>query len=267
MLRRSVFAGMAIVVAVAIRSSPATAATTREALIARWTAANHRPARLLEPGTAAPVPPPNLGALAARELATAGRYRVAASRRPAATPGTPWWMRVLDWLRDGWTQLWSAAFGRARLGRGGAIVIGDLLIAGALLSILFASYRLLSEFAFERRSRGESLEPIGSPADAGALYREACERARVGEYGTASRLLYNATVSALALRGVVRDDRGATVGDFRRVLRHGEAALVLPFDAVSAAFVTSAYAELPVEASQWERARLAYLSLAGRGES
>jgi hypothetical protein len=245
-------------------------AAVRAALIGRWTAANHRSPRTWEAPPSAPawpMPPLGLRALAARELATAGRYRLAPERLPAATPNDPWWLRAFDWLRDRWTQLWNAAFLRARLGRGGAIVIGDLLIAAAVLVILFVSYRLLAEFAFERRSRRRSLESIVLPADARALYAGACERARHGEYGAASRLLFAAAISALALRGVVRDDRSATVGEFRNAVRRGDAGLVSFFDAVAAAFVTSAYAELPVEAAEWERARRAYLALAQTGES
>lgn len=261
-LRRSVLAG-ALAFAAAGGAAAAGNAPTREALIVRWAAANHRSAQAWEHGPRAfATPPPSLRALATRELATAGRYRLAPGRGPAAKPDVAWWMRAWNWLRDRWTQLWSAAFGRARLGRNGAMAIGDLLIAAAGLLILFVAYRLLAGFVFERRSRTGSFEAIDSPADAPALYAAANDRARRGEYGAASRLLFAATISALALRGVVRNDRSATVGDFRGALRQRDAGLLALFDAVSSAFVTSAYAELPVDASAWERARLAYLSLA-----
>jgi hypothetical protein len=265
-LRHGVLAGGLVVLAAANGICAAAGVTTREALIARWSAANHRPARLLETSAPFARPPPGLRTLAARELAMAGRYRLAPSP-PAVRPNRPWWLRAFDWLRDRWTALWSAAFGRARLGRGGAVVIGDLLIAGAVLLVLFVGYRLLAGLAFDRRSGAGRFETLASPVDPRALFAAADERARRGEYAAASRLLFAATIAALAGRGAVRDDRSATVGDFRRVLRQCDAGLVPSFDAVSSAFVTAAYAERPVEALQWERARLAYLSvLAGRPE-
>lgn len=245
--------------------------TTREALIARWATVNHRPARLLE--SAAPVvatPPPNLRELAARELAVAGRYRLRSSRRADAgvQSGLPWWLSPWNWLRDRWRQLWRTTFGHAKLSRSGAIAIGDVLIAGAVLLILFVAYRMLMEVAYERRrSRPGSTQPLLSTQSAATLYAGACERARRGEYGVASSLLFAATICALAQRGLVRDERSATVGDFRRTLQQRDESLLSFFDVVSAAFVTSAYAELPVEGPQWERARLAYLCLADNPQS
>lgn len=268
-LRHGVLAGGLVVLAAASGVCAAAGVTTREALIARWSAANHRPARLLETSASPFVtPPPGLRTLAARELAMAGRYQLTPSPLPAIRPDRPWWMRAFDWLRDRWIALWNAAFGRARLGRAGAVVIGDLLIAGAVLLVLFVGYRLLAGLAFERRARAGRFEALASPADTRALFAAADERARRGEYGAASRLLFAATIAALADRGAVLDDRCATVGDFRRILRQRDAGLVPPYDAVSSAFVTAAYAECPVETPQWERARLAYLSLlAGRPEA
>ena len=244
---------------------------TREALIARWATVNHRSARLLDSiAPAVSTPPPNLPALAARELGVAGRYRLVPSARlsDGVQPVLPWWLRPWNWLRDRWRQLWRTTFGRAQLSRGGAITIGDVLIAAAVLLVLFVVYRMLREVAYERRrSRSRSTQPLFSTRNARTLYAGACERARNGEYAAASALLFAATICALAHRGLVRDDRSATVGDFRRTLQQRDAALLSFFDVVSTAFVTSAYAELPLEGPQWERARLAYLRLADNPES
>jgi hypothetical protein len=262
---------IAAALAVCAANGVATATTTREALIAHWATVNHRPARLLE--SIAPVvatPPPDLRELAARELAVPGRYRLESSTRADAhlQRGLPWWLRPWSWLRDRWKQLWSTTFGHTQLSRSSAIAIGDVLIAGALVLILFVAYRMLVEVAYERRSsRPRSTEPLLSTQNARTLYNGACERARKGEYGAASSQLFAATICALAHRGLVRDDRTATVGDFRRTLQQRDAALLSFFDVVSTAFVTSAYAELPVEGPQWERARLAYLCLADNPES
>lgn len=241
----------------------APAAVTRDALLARWNHANPPAARLVERnvGTLA-TPPANLRALAARELASG--YRLAPPQA-AAVPAAdkPWWMRLWTWLSNRLTQLWRAAFGSARLGRRGAIAIGDLLIAVAIGLIVVVAWRLLRVFAFER-SRGESLELLAPPPDARALYDAACDRARQKDYAAASRLLFAAMVASPALLGAAIEDRSATVGELRRLLRQRDRTLLPPFDTVSAAFVTSAYAELPVDATQWEGARAGYVALRER---
>jgi hypothetical protein len=229
----------------------------REALIARWASASHQSRLLLATNTHV-APPPNLRELAARELATPGRYHLSNLTAP---PQTPVWMRALTWLRDRWVDLWQAVYGHAHLGRGTAIVIGDVLVMAVVLVIAFVGLRLMTTVVLERRRRSASSEPLAPAHDAAAMYAAACDHARQGDYTRASRLLFAATVAVLSRRGLVHDDRSATVGEFRRALRADDV-LVASFDAVSSAFVTSAYAERPVRPSQWERARAAFVSLA-----
>ncbi|MBV8372792.1 MAG: DUF4129 domain-containing protein [Candidatus Eremiobacteraeota bacterium] len=230
----------------------------RDALIARWIAASHQSALRLEAPAPLSTPPPNLHALAATELTTPGRYRLTTALAPPSSPSI--WLRLWSWLQDRFADLWRATYGRTHLGRGTAMAIGDVLIAAVALIVLFVAVRMLANLIVERRAT--RAEPLESQDDARALYASACERARAGDYGLASRLLFAATVATLANRGLVRDDRSATVGEFRRTLGN-ERSLVAAFDTVASAFVTSAYAEKPVEAPQWERARDAYLSLGG----
>lgn len=231
----------------------------RDALIARWLAVN--PHANLRAADATIAPPRQLRALATRELSSG--YRLAASG-PIAQPQSPWWLQAARWLGDRWHDLWRAAFGRARLGRSGAVAIGDLLLVVAVAVIAFALWRLLGTLLYDRSNAAsrDSLEPRDDPS---ALYAAACERARGGEYAIASQLLFAATVGRMAQRGVVTGDRSATVGELRRALRRRDVALVAPFDAVSVAFVTGAYAERPVDAPLWERARRGYLAM-GSGE-
>lgn len=251
-----------VAVAVVLVSLTATAAlgsgSERDALIARWQAANPH-GRLSRSETPLATPPPQLRAMAARELSSG--YRLGAIAPPP--PRTdPWWLKVGRWLADRWSDLWRATFGRTRLGRGGAVAIGDVLLVAAIGVVAFAVWRLLGGLFLERSSPPptESLERYGDPR---ALYAAACDRARGGEYAAASRLLFAATVGTLALRGIVRENRSATVGDLRRAVRRGDDSLLAPFDAVAAAFVTGTYAELPVDAFLWERALRAYLALDG----
>jgi hypothetical protein len=238
---------------------------SREALIARWATASHQPTRLLEARAALATPQPSLRGLAARELATPGRYHL--TTQPAPPPQNSIWMRLWTWLSDRWMDLWRATFGRAHLEHGTAVVIGDALIVVVALVILFVAVRLFATVVLERRARGAGAQALDSAGDAAATYAAACESARRGDYARASRLLFAATIAALSMRGVVREDRSATVGEIRRGLSGDDAALVAPFDAVASAFVTSAYAERPVDGLQWERAQAAYLTLTAQARA
>ncbi len=130
------------------------------------------------------------------------------------------------------------------------------------LLLLVVGFRLISGLAIDRRAavRAQRLE---TPQDASALYATACAFARSGDYTRASAALFAAAIVAMSARGVVRDDRSATVGDLRRTLRAGDDTLVGPFDEVASAFVAGTYAERPLATAEWERARTSYLRLAG----
>ncbi len=242
----------------------ALAAPSRDELVARWLHANraHTVAQLAPSphAAASPQPPPELKSLLARELATPGRYHLA---QPTPAPSSePWWRQLLRWIGERWDQLWSSTFGRVRVSATAANGIGDALLALVALLLLFVAVRVLRNvrFApFERRNAGE---PIEAPPEPASLYRRACEAADAGEYGAAALLLFAAAVAMLSARGQIAAGRSATVGDLRRELRAGDAALVPAFDAVAEPFVERAYAERAVDAPQWSRARAAYDSFA-----
>ena len=192
------------------------------------------------------TPPANFRALAARELATElSPHAPETAALPAADK--PWWMRLWTWLSrslDATLEggLWERSprpprrdRDRRRADRG-----GDRLDRARRWSIA-------AGLAFER-SRGESLELLAPPPNARALYDAACDRARQKDYAAASRLLFAAMVASPALLGAAIEDRSATVGELRRLLRQRDRTLLPPFDAVCGAFVTSVYAELPVDA-------------------
>ena len=195
--------------------APANGDSGRAALVARWVAASHRSPELLE-SYAGARPPADLNRLVAAELSVRGRYRLAAER-PAVERTSPW-LEFWAWVRDRWNDLWRAAFGRVRLGPGGAVVAGDALMAIVALLLLVVAFRLLSGLAIERRG-GARAQRLESPRDASALYATACAFARAGDYTRASAALFAAAIASLSARGVVRDDRSATVGDLRRTLR------------------------------------------------
>ncbi len=253
---------------VAAAAMLALAAPSREGLIERWLRANaaHSAARLESaPRVALPVhAPPNLGALARRELDIAGRYQLAEpSSAVAATQ--PWWLRVLRWLGDWWQRLWGAAFSRVHVGKQQAASIGDVLLLLIGLILLFVVVRLVGNLQLARSDLRRNTEPLTPAPNPLSLYGRACEAASRGAYGNAALLLFSATVALLDGRGAVEAGRSATVGDLRRELRAHDAALVEPFDAVAAPFVEKAYAERPVEQPQWNRARDAFDRLLKEG--
>jgi len=244
----------------AAAAAVALAAPSREALIERWLHANrtHSASHLESASTASPAQaaPPNLLALAQRELATTGRYQLVA---PAAVPATePWWSRPWRWLNEQWDRLWRAVFARARVGKETAASIGDVLLVIVGLILLFTAVRLLRNLHLVRSGSRVDAAPLAELPDPHLLYRDACEAANRGEYGTAALLLFGATVALLDGRGAVAASSSATVGDFRRELRARDAALIAPFDAVAAPFVQKAYAERRVDEPQWDRARAAF---------
>jgi len=232
---------------------------TRHALIALWATASHRSAAGLESRDILASPPAALPRLTAAELATPGRYHLTAS--VVEPPSPSWWSLLWNWLRDRWNDLWRAAFGRAHVGRMGSVAIGDVLLAIVALLLVIVTIRLLAALTIDRRRHSGEVRFEAEPV-AGELYAKACAFARRADYAQASTALFAAAIAALAERGAVQDDSSATVGDVRRALGASQRTLVAPFNDVASAFVTSAYAQQPVAAADWERARSAYLRFA-----
>jgi hypothetical protein len=233
----------------------------REALIVRWLAASdaHSIPHLSSAPPATNGAPPNLLDLVQRELSTPGRYQIA---KPAfAAAAKPWWLRAWDWVAQRWDHFWNTLFGHAHIGKAQAASIGDVLLVVVGVIFLFMLFRLLRDMQFARRSALAQADPLVEVPSPRALYRDACDAAARGDYGTAALLLFTAMVLFLDRRHAVALTSSATVGDLRRSLRAGNGALVAPFDAVAAPFVQRAYAERPVSEAQWNTARDAYVAL------
>ena len=251
-----------MIVAVAVAAALAT--PSREALVQRWLHANraHSAASLHAPGRTAPLPP-NLQALAQRELASPGRYNLTETPMPPARESL--WQRLLSWLGDRWDRLWRSLSERVHFSERTANGIGWALLAVVALILLWVAVRLLVNLQLVRSRKRLDAQSLQELPDPQSLYQQARDAAGQGEYGRAARLLFAATVALLDLRGAVSGNRSATVGDLRRDLRSKDAALVAQFDAVAAPFVQSAYAERAVEASQWERAERGFSRLSEPG--
>lgn len=208
----------------------------------------------------------NARAAAAAELAHHGRYHLTPPKTAARQKSL--WERAMDWIGKQWDRLWNALFGKVKVSQNERGAFGDLALAIVLLALIVAIVRLLAGVQIERAARrGGSHEELGAQRSARALYWEAVALADRGDYGHAVRVLFMAAVTALDLRGVVRDDAGATVGELRRELRARDARLAEPFDRVANPFVTAAYAESPIGDAEWQRARDAYADLTAHGEA
>ena len=215
-------------------------------------------ARRLREGSA-----PSQTALAAlheftvRELGVPGRYQLGnVEQKP---PRPTWWERFVAWVRDRWDALARVLFGSIRVSAKAAGAIGDLIVGALVLAVAAVAIRIILVYGRPDR-RSASVRTLSVQADAATLYAMAAERADRGEYAAAAQLLFRATLALLDVRGTIRDKASATVGEIRRQLP--DRAIVHAFDAVATAFVAGTYAERPLDALQWERARDAYLTLA-----
>lgn len=243
----------------AVVAAATLALPSREALIERWLHANHAhvASRLESPARTA-SPPPDLQVLAQREFGNAGRYRL--TQPVPVEESKPWWVRAIDWVADRWQQFLSPIFNRVHVSQRQAVGIGDALLVLVGLALLLVVVSIVRNVRLSHAAR-VAAEPIVSGPGSRALYNHACDAANRGDYGSAALLLFAAMVTLLDRRGAVAGSRSATVGDLRRELRTGNAKLVASFDAVAAPFVERAYAERPVDAPQWQRARSAFDNL------
>ncbi|MBV8198799.1 MAG: hypothetical protein JO263_11725 [Candidatus Eremiobacteraeota bacterium] len=233
---------------------------SREALIERWLHANprHRVEWLASP-PARPAPKTiDLRALAQRELSIDGRYNLTTAQAKAPEP---WWRQALKWIADWWNNLWRSIAKRAHIAPRTANDLGYVVLALVGLTLLVVGVRLARNIRLSRSERGAQGEPLAASPDPQALYEQARDFANRGEYGNAALRLFAAAVALLTRRGAVVADPSATVGDLRAALRRKHATFVPAFDAVAAPFVQTAYAERPIDASQWHRAADAFTLL------
>lgn len=249
-----------MIAAAAVLAVVVTTSTERDALMSRWTQASRIsvPAsrRLREGVVPSQTAVGSVRGLAVRELAVPGRYRLDTVQAPPPNP--TWWERFVAWARDAWNGLVRALFGRIRVSAGQAAAIGDVVIALLVLAVAAVAIRLIVVYG-RRGRRTASVRALTAQADAAELYAMAAAHADRGEYAVAAQLLFRATLALFDVRGTVRDEASATVGEIRRRLPDRQ--IVPAFDAVATAFVAGTYAERPLDAAQWERARAAYLTL------
>lgn len=203
-------------------------------------------------------PPADLHALAVRELASP-EYRIVV---PAASSQQwSWLARITSWVGKFWQFVMQSVFGRAHGGHAPA-AIGDVLIVVAVLGVIFFGLRLLSSVTIDRR-RAAASEQIEDPVRAAEWYRRALATASSGDLTTASRCILAAAVTALAERGAIEPEAGATIGELQRSLSVRAPQYTRPFSTVARTFATGVYAERQLEPVEFESAVGAYRAIVG----
>ncbi len=203
-------------------------------------------------------PPHDPAAVARAILSDSSRYHLALSHvrvRPKS-----WLQNGFEWVRDRYDALVHALAAHVHVSRTESFALGGLVIAVLAVVMGVAAFRLLRELNPEtvRPARTNAIE---SGPDARALYARSLRAAQAGQFARATTLLFAAAVAGLDLRGTLRGDPSATVGEFRRALRARDATLLPKFDAIARPFTAAAYAERSIDEAEWTSARAAFAQL------
>lgn len=200
-------------------------------------------------------PPVDIVAAVRAELATPGRYHLGPARTHQSVLGEIW-----RWIAAHWHAFWANLMRHFPVSRSGATLIGDAVVILCMLAVVFAVVQLLIRLELESAQHAPSV-PLRAPRNAQAFAIAAAQAAAGGDYTRAVRLLFIAAVTLLDLRGVVRDERGATVNELRREVRERDARLEPPFVTLARTYTSAAYAEEPLGEDAWTRAQDAYAQL------
>jgi hypothetical protein len=203
-----------------------------------------------------PRPPIAIVRAVRTELAIPGRYHLG-----TAAPHRSLLDAMLAWLGDRWSELWNLLTSHVKLGPAGTSLIGDAIVVLCVAAIALIGARVLAQFQYER-SRREHVTALAEPRSAHALAAQAAQAAQAGDYARAIRLVFIAAVTLLDLRGVVRDERSATINELRRALHERDGALEPAFVEIARLYTAAAYAQMPAGPDAWQRARAAYDHLA-----
>ncbi len=203
-----------------------------------------------------PHPPIEIVRAVQAELAVPGRYHLV-----VATPHRSLLEIALQWFGDRWNDLWNLLTSHIKLGPSGTSLIGDLIVVFCVAAIAVIGAHLLAQLQYER-TRREAATPLAQARSAHALAAQAAQAAQAGDHARAIRLIFMAAVTLLDLRGVVRDERSATINDLRRALHERDGTLEAAFVEIAHLYTAAAYAQLPTGPQAWQRARAAYDDLA-----
>ncbi len=197
--------------------------------------------------------PPRAPEALAREILSQARFRVR-----LAAPQRTWWDAVQGWIGAEWNRLVDAFAHHVRIGAGTSIAFGDLLVAAIVAIIAIVTVRLLLGMVRESSGRGPARAPAHAHASAHALHAFALQAAERGAYDTAVALLFNAALTALDARGVLRDDPARTVKECTRDVRARVPRAAFAFEVLARGFTAAVYAEDRVTPQHWADAERAY---------
>jgi len=183
---------------------------------------------------------------------------------PAVQAHASWWQLFAQWLGDRWNDFFHRLFPHLRINAHGAAIAGDLVVLACVAIVAIAAVRLLSSLQSLHERRPASIGLTVPARSAHALLVAAMQSAESSAYGHAVRLLFAAAVTLLDLRGIVTEERSATINELRRALHTRNAAAEAPFLELARAYTSAAYAERPVDAALWQHAKSAYDLLSER---
>ncbi len=181
----------------------------------------------------------------------------------AAPAPQTWWQRLLGRFGAFLAGIWHALTAHVHVSGTQRGVLGAALLGIALLAMALVLWRALRSVQRDSASLA-AVRALDRGETVGDVYAAASRAAQRGEFPTAVRLLFAAAIIALDLHGLLADDAGTTVGEFRRALRAKDAGAATDFDDLARLFTVIAYGDADADAATWERARGAYLALTAR---
>lgn len=191
-------------------------------------------------------------------LADRRRFSFGAIQKP---PPKTVWERLQDWIGARWEALLKALFGRVHLSANANVAIGDVMFVLALVAFLAIAVRLAWQYARKSAAPLEDAFALDPAQSAAAIAARANRRAEEGDYNAAVALLFSAALHVLADRGIVDADGARTVGELRRAVKRRSSAAAGPFATLAMLLTRAVYAEVTLDAQDWNGATHAYAAL------
>jgi len=198
------------------------------------------------------APPADIVGAVRAELAVPGRYHLHAIAQHQSLLG-----QLVEWLWDRWSDFVSALTSHVKIGPAGTSLIGDAVVTLCVIAIAAIAAHLLRQLEYER-TRHDAATGLTSARSAYALASAASQAASAGDFARAIRLTFMAAVTMLDLRGVMHDERSATVNELCAELHERDARCDRPFAEIAKLYTAAAYAQTPAGEEAWRRARAAY---------
>lgn len=181
------------------------------------------------------------------------RYRIASQPKVPSL-----WERFWQWVAQMLDRLFAHVPGPSQ---GVADALSLLLLLAGVALVVFVLVRLLRNVSAAHEEKYPHARALHTRATAKRWYELALDAAQSGRYREAAVLLFRAALTILDLRGFVHDDPSHTVDECANELRERAPQYLTGFTAVARLFSAALYADAPVAAQDFERARSAYEAL------